>query len=228
MKDKKFRAPRIWSNRELAKFAHLFEGRVANISGWKDIDKEGRRYKDYFVNAAEYWVSNYKSDARGFQGNLDNEFFLDLSVPLNSASVDGFDVVFNHTVLEHIFEMDTAFSNLCQLTRDVVIVVVPFMQEQHADYGDYWRFTPQAIDKLFKKNGLKTLYISANDQADSSIYIFAVASKRHEKWSGLSDSKDNVLNIIYTEQGMIGRKFFGYSKILSYMSAIKKKLTLRR
>jgi hypothetical protein len=38
--DKKFRVPPIWSNRELARFADLFEGDI-DVSGWKDMDKEG-------------------------------------------------------------------------------------------------------------------------------------------------------------------------------------------
>lgn len=46
--DKKFRVPRVWSNRELEKFGHLFSGKGVNVSGWKDIDKEGKKYRDYF------------------------------------------------------------------------------------------------------------------------------------------------------------------------------------
>lgn len=66
VKDRKFRIPRIWSNRELKKFAKLFRGTVVNVSGWKDNDKEGANYREYFINASEYWITNYKSEARGF------------------------------------------------------------------------------------------------------------------------------------------------------------------
>ena len=41
---------RIWSNQELRKFSHLFRGKVINVSGWKDCDKEGHIYRDYFSN----------------------------------------------------------------------------------------------------------------------------------------------------------------------------------
>jgi len=73
--DRKFRIPRIWSNSELRKFAHLFTGKVINVSAWKDLDKEGNRYKNYFINASEYWISNYKPEFRGFQGDIENENF---------------------------------------------------------------------------------------------------------------------------------------------------------
>lgn len=205
MVDKKFRVPRIWSNRELKKFAGLFDGRVVNVSAWKDIDKEGRKYRDYFENANEYWITNYKAEARGFQGGQDNELYLDLSVPLDEG-FPVFDVVFNHTVLEHIFELDVAFQNICRLSKDIVILVVPFLQEQHADYGDYWRFTPQAIDKLFIKNEFEALYISANNHPDASIYVFAVVSRFPQKWARVATMDGNLVNVIYSEDGMIGRR----------------------
>ena len=39
--DRKFRVPRIWSNKELKKFASLFSGEIINVSGWMDNDKQG-------------------------------------------------------------------------------------------------------------------------------------------------------------------------------------------
>lgn len=197
MVDKKFRAPRIWSNKELEKFANLFSGKVVNVSGWKDIDKQGQTYREYFSNSSEYWITNYESEARGFQGDLENEIFLDLVEVVNPDLHEKFHVVFNHTVLEHVFEIDIAFKNLCELSNDIVIVIVPFLQEQHADYGDYWRFSPQAIDKLFQKNGLQTIYINFNDQKKSSIYVFAIGSKQPNKWDVIKSHKDNKIELIY-------------------------------
>lgn len=221
--DNKFRIPRIWSNRELKKFAKLFCGSIVNVSGWKDIDKEGANYGDYFVNASEYWITNYISEARGFQGDQDNEVFLDLTKRLSDEH-PRYDVVFNHTVLEHIFELETAFSNLCLLSKDIVIVVVPFLQEQHADYGDYWRFTPLALDKLFKKNGLTTVYINANDHADASIYVFAIASRFPKNWKQISSHDDNMLDFVYLEKGMIGRQVIKNSGWSSLMCKVLDKV----
>lgn len=224
LEDNKFRIPRIWSNRELKKFAKLFRGTVVNVSGWKDIDKEGANYRDYFVNASEYWITNYRSEARGFQGDQENEIFLDLTKPVPDG-LPRYDVVFNHTVLEHIFEVETAFSNLCLLSKDVVIVVVPFLQEQHADYGDYWRFTPLALDKLFKKNGLTTVYINANDHADASIYVFAIASRFPGNWKEIGNHEDNMLEFLGQEKGMIGRRVIRNSVWTALMSKMLNKIT---
>lgn len=179
--DKKYRLPRIWSNKELKKFAYLFTGDIVNVSGWKDIDKEGKHYRDYFMNAKNYYISNYKSEARGFQG-FDNEFYLDLTQDLDKKYVNRFDVVFNHTTLEHIYDVKKAFRNLCLMSKDIVIIAVPFLQQMHGDYGDYWRFTPLAIRKLFEENGCSLLYLSFNNHKNTSVYIFAIGSKKPEKW----------------------------------------------
>lgn len=192
----KFRIPRIWSNRELKKFSKLFSGDVVNISGWKDIDKEGNRYKDYFSNSARYFISNYKKESKGFQGDLDNEFYLDLEKELPNQYNEKFDVVFNHTTLEHVFEVFIAFENLCKISKDIVIIIVPFLQEQHAEYGDFWRFTPLTIDRLFKKNNMELLYINYNDNKKESIYIFAIGSKKSHEWSAILDNPGNKVKVI--------------------------------
>ena len=181
--DRVFRLPRIWSNKELLKFSHLFTGHVANVSGWTDVDKEGSVYKDYFVNAISYTITNFKSEARGFQGK-EGEIFLDLTQGLPEHLIERFDVVFNHTVLEHIYEVRIAFQNLCKMTSDVAIIIVPFLQEMHAEYGDYWRFTPLTMRNLFEENGMDLIYCSFNSHVNSSVYLFCIGVKHKDKWVG--------------------------------------------
>ena len=59
-----FRRARLWTNIELKKIAHNFTGTVINVSGWADEDKCGAVYRDYFVNAEEYFVSNLGGGAQ--------------------------------------------------------------------------------------------------------------------------------------------------------------------
>ncbi len=217
--DKKFRVPRVWSNRELEKFGHLFSGKGVNVSGWKDIDKEGKKYRDYFSNISEYWITNYKSEARGFQGNQENEIFLDLEEDSDESMHGKFDVVFNHTVLEHIFDVNKAFENLCKLSNDIVIVVVPFLQEQHAEYGDYWRFTPLAVEKLFQKNSMDMIYINYNDASDDSIYIFAIGTKDKNKWNKIQTESTNQIKVI--NKFMLGTKVIKNSIFNSALNKLR-------
>lgn len=153
--DRRFRLPRIWSNQELYRVAHLFKGKVLNVSAGDDIDKQGRTYAQYFENAETYMISNfYPGLYRGFRGR-DNEILLDLEEELSEEMYKQYDVVFCHTVLEHTLNVFTAFKNICYLSRDVVIIIVPFAQIQHDTdgYYDYWRFAPSLIRKLFIING---------------------------------------------------------------------------
>lgn len=182
-RDRKSRIPRLWSNQELKKFAALFSGDIVNVSGWEDRDKEGQYYSDYFEKKSSYTITNYLSEARGFQGQ-ENEIFLDLTKDLPKNLIGKYDVVFNHTVLEHVFEVHKAFENLCLLSRDAVILVVPFLQPMHADYGDFWRFTPSCLQRLFEKNGMSVIYSSFNNPINASVYVFCVAVKDPEKWKG--------------------------------------------
>lgn len=184
MLDKKFRLPRIWSNNELKKFASLFSGSIVNISGWTDEDKEGGTYQQYFKNSKSYHISNYKKELKGLQG-FENEFYLDLIEDLDENLIDKFEVVFNHTTLEHIYDVKKAFKNLCLLSKDIVIIIVPFLQPMHGNYDDYWRFSPLAVKNLFNENDFTLLYLNSSNYKKSSVYIIAIASKNPGKWENV-------------------------------------------
>jgi hypothetical protein len=176
---------RYWSNQELRKIAPLFRGDIVNASAGDDVDKEGSHYESYFSNRDAYFLTNYNPGTfRGYRGRP-NEFLIDLTQDLPEELVGRFDVAFNHTTLEHIFEVRIAFRNLCLLTKDVLIVVVPFMQDQHeieGAYKDYWRFTPSVLRTLFAENGLQTIYEAVTPYADTTTYLFFVGTKHPERW----------------------------------------------
>ena len=176
-----FRIPRRWSNRELRRFGHLFSGDVVNVSAWEDRDKEGGFYRNYFPATASYSTTNFGTSQDTLQ-HTDNEIYLDLSKPIPPELERRFDAVFNHTTLEHLFEFQTAFANLCAMSRDVVIIVVPWLQPLHSDYGDFWRFSPQALPRMFSREGLTTLHLSWNDDKGAAVYVFAIASRNPEAW----------------------------------------------
>lgn len=183
--DRKFRLARIWSNRELKKFSHLFGGSIINVSAGDNIDKEGNTYDKYFINSSSFYTSNYAPGSfRGFYGRK-NELLIDLEQNTPDELWNKFDVVFNHTTLEHVFSVFKAFENICKLSKDIVIIVVPFAQVHHDSkdgFLDYWRFTPSCIRRLFTDNGFEVLYESHNKDFNSAVYLFFIASKNPEKW----------------------------------------------
>lgn len=183
---------RRWSNQQLERYGKLFKGSILNVSGWKDEDKEGRKYADYFPNKENYLISNI-SGARGASG-INNEIILNLENDLDQSLQQSFDVVFNHTTLEHVFSIEKAFKNICDLSRDIVIVIVPFMQIEHFEHGsylDYWRFTRFSLQEMFRKNNYKLLYLSSNYNPVFPVYYFCIATRNPEKWGDTFGSITN-------------------------------------
>ena len=172
----RFRSPRLWSNKELRKYSNLFKGHVVNVSAWDDRDKEGGTYFKYFKNAKSYTLTNYETEMRGMTG-AEGEIYLDLESELDKELINKFDVVFNHTTLEHIYGVKKAMQNLALLTKDILITVVPYKQIEHTTYGDYWRFTPSGIKKLYEENNIDVIYQKFNRSIFSSKYLFTIGSK---------------------------------------------------
>ena len=208
---RRFRNARLWSNKILHEIGPKFTGDIINVSGWRDSDKNNKFYgSDYFVNASSYSISNWHTDSHGYEGVASN-YLINLEEEINDEKlINNWDVVFNHTVLEHIFNVDNAFTSLCKISRKYVIVVVPFLQEDHTDYGDYWRFTPRCLKKNFEKNNFKLVFISANDNKNDAIYIVAVAenidSLENYPRINFSNVKANFVKDL--ESIRLGRGFF--------------------
>lgn len=180
--DRKYDTARIWSNKIMRMIGPVFSGEIANVSGWDDRDKEGGCYREYFTEHSNYHLTNYPG-YRGFAGRP-GEIELDLTANLPEALQRNFDVVYNHTTLEHIFDVRKAFSNLCAMTRDAAIVIVPFCQVQHESesFGDYWRFTPTCLRTLFEENGLEVVFEAESSDRDAAIYLLFVGSRNPEKY----------------------------------------------
>lgn len=183
----KFRAARIWSNLELRKFAHMFTGTVTNISAANDEDKEGSCYKDYFSGADKYLTTNLQSSGK-------TDYVLNLEQPLSSSMHNICKCAFNHTTLEHVYECRRAFASICRISSDVVIVVVPYIQQLHgtqSQYLDFWRFSPYAMRNMYEENDLKLRYCSANGAERTSIYLFCIGY-RNSKWDSLIPERMDV------------------------------------
>jgi len=181
--DRRFRSARRWSNREIAALAPLFDGDIVNVSGWDDRDKEGATYQSYFRNRKSYSITNYGGDhGEGAAG----EIRLDLEAELPAALKRQFDLAFNHTTLEHVFSMFEAFHNICELSRDAVLIVVPFAQVEHFEdsFGDYWRFTPQALRRLFEREDMTLVYCAVTEQTDAALYVIGLGVRDPSKWVG--------------------------------------------
>lgn len=176
--------PRRWSNTELRRYGALFDGDILNVSGWRDEDKQEGHYRDYFPNSKSYCITNYWGTDSHNDG-ADDSLFLDLEASVPESMQGVCDLAWTHTVLEHVGDVETAARNLGALTRDAMLLIVPWIQDEHYApglYGDYWRFTPMGIQRLMKNAGLELIHLSANEQPWYPVYLFAIGSKKPESW----------------------------------------------
>lgn len=168
---------RLWSNMELKKFTDKITGSVVNVSAGSDKDKYGLKYQQYFNKAKSYTTTNFK--LRG------KELKLDLTQPAPENLIKKFDVVFNHSTLEHVENYKLAFKNLCDISKDMVILVVPAVHVKHTSdtFGDYTRFPESLVQELFKENNYRIGYISSTPPKyqykteKQSIFVFAIAQR---------------------------------------------------
>jgi hypothetical protein len=168
----------------LRRIAPVFGGSVINVSGWNDRDKEDGHYRQYFSSATSYAISNHAGERGLADAAATTDFVIDIEQPPAPELRRRFDVVFNHTTLEHVFDLFTAFATLCELSRDVVIVVVPFSQEMHTteSFGDYWRISPMGLRRLFERNGLTPIFEAANDHWSAGLYVVAAGARDPDRW----------------------------------------------
>jgi len=172
--------PRAWSNAEIGPIAAAVTGDVVHVSAWLDEDKHGRTYRDYFSHARSYSTTNVGGQ-RGDVGTAD--FHLDLSMPLAPELVQAYDFVFNHTTLEHVYEVQTALDVLFGLTRSELLVVVPFMQVEHWErpsFADHWRMTRFGLTQACLDRGFEIVSLTSNHNAVWPIYYCLHARRRPE------------------------------------------------
>ena len=96
--------PREFSNDILRYYAPLFDGKIINVSGWKDGDFENGLYESYFPNATSYHISNAPTASKGV-GSLESEIRIDLSKPIDSSRIQQFEL---YLITRHL----NIFSNL--------------------------------------------------------------------------------------------------------------------
>lgn len=118
---------------------------VLNIGAIPDSpDKQGRTYEDYFPGA-EFITTDIS------ENDHPRHITDDITKPQNIDRQ--FDLVLAMSVLEHIREPWLAAPEITKIIRPggYLYVAMPFFYPLHEgkDFGDFWRWTPQATEILF-------------------------------------------------------------------------------
>ncbi len=102
----------------------------------------------------------------------------------------------------------------------------------HGTYGDYWRFSPLAIKKLFEENNFELLYLSFNNRKHHSVYIFAIGSCNPGEWKQIKLPLDFSCRRLFLDshENLIGNRAiingFLYRLVYKLFFLIKKVITL--
>lgn len=173
---------RLWSNEDVRKVGELLghlHG-IINVSGDLDEDKYGSHYRNYF-NTAKYDISNYESD--DFRGGSGDSLKIDLEKPIPSSLLNSYELVFNHTTLEHVWDVRMAMDNLVKLSSRYIYIIVPFKQKLHfydEGFKDYHRLTHFWFREYAKRNQLKVLYENYGPKDSLDVYISVLLSKNQQ------------------------------------------------
>ena len=130
---------RIESNEIIRSWAKHVTGDVLSIGSGGDIDKQGKKYRDYFVRAKSYTTS-------------DVEYTLGCDLTLDARDMKlirdcSFNGVFCSGVLEHVDDYMAAIREMWRVLRPegVLLLGVPFKQPEHRRPNDFRRFTRDGI-----------------------------------------------------------------------------------
>jgi SAM-dependent methyltransferase len=108
------------------------------------------------------FIKSYKITHTDLYKNIDQPDILKINLEEKfNINNNNFDAVMCFNVLEHIYNYQNVIAETHRILKPGGIFVgsVPFLINYHADPNDYWRYTWQALEKIFVKNNFKIIDI---------------------------------------------------------------------
>jgi len=122
--------------------------------GGKVLDIGGGKKPSYYSFLKKY--DNMKVvniDAKSMQIDLEKD-----KLPVDNGSID-YVLMFN--ILEHIYNHNFLAREIYRVLKQngQVLGFVPFLVNYHPDPHDYFRYTKEALEKIFQQAGFEEIYI---------------------------------------------------------------------
>ncbi len=146
----------------------LSKGVVVDLGGGKNPS-----YFGFLKGVSETTVENIDAQyGAGAAGEIDFEKDL---LPYADESVDQ---VLMLNVLEHVYHHAFFAGEARRILKDggMVIGFVPFLINYHADPHDYFRYTHEALEKIFTEAGFKDVRITALGRGPFAVNFNTLAS----------------------------------------------------
>lgn len=121
------------------------EKTILDVGGGKKFQKGMAQYKELFKDCDYKTLDNVAEYQPDILGDIAN-------IPIDNNQID---VVICKAVLEHVKYPAKAVSEIYRILKpdEKCLGYAPFLYPIHAEkwkYGDYWRFTNQGLEHLFK------------------------------------------------------------------------------
>ncbi len=140
---------RILLNKEFKKYS--FSGKILDVGGGKNPD-----YRSFLKigENSEFIVLDMKQP----DGSFNNIDFEKDRLPMVDSSVDN---VIALNILEHIYNYRFLISEIYRVLKNNsrLIGFVPFLVNYHPDPHDYFRYTKESLNLIFKDIGFRNIEV---------------------------------------------------------------------
>lgn len=134
----------------------------------------GKDVKGGFVySVAEYFKKNNNEVTLS---DINPEFGHRI-IDITKSCPKGFEVIICFSVLEHVFDFQSAISNMYKALgkNGQLLVLVPAFYPLHDEPRDYWRFTEHSLNKLF--SSFRNVKIDYYGKREFPFFYFVLATK---------------------------------------------------
>lgn len=154
MKNIIFLIKEVWSKKSITRSflnlklkENILEGEIIDIGGGKSSD-----YISFMKRGDNINFVNF---------DIKNGAVTDFEIDTLPVRIDSCDTVLFLNVMEHIFNHQHIASEVIRITKPggQVIGFVPFLMWYHADHKDFFRYTHEALEIIFKRAGANNIII---------------------------------------------------------------------
>ena len=171
----------------------------------------GRKRFAPFFNKAKYYSLEHPNgiNQKGMSG-IQYDFICELDDQSFPVQSEYFNLVYCHSVLEHIFDTRQFLFNIKRVLKrgGCLYINVPFVYYEHEIPYDYFRFTRFGLQRHIRDSGMEVVSIEPSSNAFEGASSFLLMALKHDlKMRGMSPEGSQDYSIIEKTLSRFNRQF---------------------
>ena len=144
---------KIWAGQSLLRISMNLGFKGISLKG-KVVDIGGGHHPDYF----DYFDMKAVTSVTSVDGSISNIDFERDPLPFEEGSVD---TILCANVLEHMYHYQFLIGEMRRILKPggALVGFTPFLIQYHPDPHDYFRYTKEALAKIFAEAGFAEVHI---------------------------------------------------------------------